>query len=83
MTEELYGANFDLMLSQVAILSALPIEEMLALLERAETLGPIVDPTLAARYLHSGKGEALKALFRAVIGVQEAARKAAEMGATS
>ena len=47
----------------------LPIEDWLNAFDRAETIGSILDPTLYRDYIFDkeGKGEDLKALFRAAL----------------
>ena len=46
MEKEEYEAAQGLLISNSAMISMLPLEEMLSAIDRAETVGPIVDPTL-------------------------------------
>ena len=54
----------------LGVLSDLPLEQALNDLLRAETVGPILDPTLYKEYIYSGKGDELKDMLNAVIRVK-------------
>ncbi|HEY2012393.1 MAG TPA: hypothetical protein VGH38_02780 [Bryobacteraceae bacterium] len=63
-------------MQQGALIAMMPIEEWLQGLERADTLGPILDPTLYREYLYSGKGEVIKDVLRAALVFKSAILKA-------
>jgi hypothetical protein len=62
-------ADIEFLFAQAKILAILPLEEWLRDFERAETLAPILDPTLYRNYIYDPekKGEAIKAVIRAAI----------------
>ena len=61
---------------QGAMLALMPIEEWLEALSKAETLGPVLDPTLYRAYLYSGKGEIIKDVLEAALIFKRAIVKA-------
>jgi len=70
--------QWDLLLGQAAIIAEMPIEKWLDDFDRAETLGPILDPTLYRSYLYSKKGDVLKAVFNAALTLKRAVLEARE-----
>jgi hypothetical protein len=56
--------GWDLVMQFGAMIAQLPIEEWLQRLEGADSIAPILDPTLYREYLHSGKGELIKGVLR-------------------
>jgi hypothetical protein len=59
--------GFDLLFNYAKLISMLPLEDWLELLERAESTAPILDPTLYREALYSGKLEAIKKVIRAAL----------------
>lgn len=57
-------------------IAMLPLEDWRQAFDRAETLGPILDPTLYRDYLHSGRGEIIKELLDAAIKLKAVVNKA-------
>jgi hypothetical protein len=80
--EKLSDENYALMQAQFELMGGLlvklpPIGKFIERIERAETVGPIVDPTLYRDAM--GNLENIKRLARAFLGVQqEVARQIAE-----
>jgi hypothetical protein len=70
------GLNF--ILSQGALFTLFPIEDWLDGLRRADTIAPILDPTLYRDYLYSGKGELITDLLTAALAFKRAILKAQE-----
>ena len=68
--------GWDFVLHQGAMLAMMPIEDWLEAFSRAETLGPLVDPTLYREYLYSGKGEIIKDVLGAALVFKRAIVKA-------
>lgn len=68
------GWNF--VFRQGALIALLPIEEWIAAFDRAEAIGPIVDPTLFRNYLQCGKGPIIKELLAAALTFKRAVQKA-------
>jgi hypothetical protein len=58
--------GFDLLLNAARTISMLPLREWLDAFNRAETLGPFLDPTLYREYLFDKqrRGETLKELIQ-------------------
>lgn len=69
-------AGWTAVFQQGAVVALFPIEDWLAALERAENLGPFVDPTLYREYLYSGKGEIIKDVLSAALVFKQAIVKA-------
>jgi hypothetical protein len=65
--------GWDLLFSQAKIIAMLPLEDWLEAFDRAEILGPILDPTLFYRdYIYDKeKGESIKAVIRAAIPLKQ------------
>ena len=61
--------GWTLLISQAKIIALLPLEEWLESFSRAETLAPILDPTLYRDYIYDPdqKGELIKDLIRAAV----------------
>ena len=56
-----------MLLAQGAIIALLPIEKWIEDLNRMDTIGPILDPTLYKKYLDSGREQPTKALLTAAL----------------
>lgn len=67
--------GFNLFATHSRMIAMLPIEEWLQSLERAETLGPIVDPTLFKAYIHSERTAVLKDILHAALPLKRAVLK--------
>jgi len=68
MTElETLTAGFELLSTWSRNIAMLPLEDWDRALERAETVGPILDPTLFREYLYSDKAKILRRLIAAAI----------------
>ena len=63
---------------QGALLAMFPIEEWLQQLQRAETLAPILDPTLYRDYIYSGRDELIRELLEGALAFKRAVVKAQE-----
>lgn len=72
--------GWDLLISQARIIAMLPLEDWLTAFERAETLAPILDPTLYRDYIYDKekKGEAIKEIIRAALPLKTAILKLQE-----
>lgn len=66
-TLDLTRQGWDFVFRQGAMIALMPIEDWLTALDRAETVGPILDPTLYRDYLQSGKGEVIKDVLHAAL----------------
>ena len=69
-------AGYEMLLTWSRNIAMLPLEEWQNQLERAETLGPILDPTLFRKYLYSNKPDILKSILNAAIPLKQAVLKA-------
>ena len=56
-------------------IAMLPLEDWRQALDRAETLGPIMDPTLYREYLYSDKAKALREILDACIKLKAVVMK--------
>jgi hypothetical protein len=65
-------AQWDLLIQWGALIAMLPLEKWLEDFERAESVAPILDPTLYRDYLFQGTGEDLKAIIRASVPLKRA-----------
>jgi len=74
-TEYAVALDMVLMIARVACL--VPTEEMLNAVNMAETVGPIVDPTLYRKYLYKGggQGDQIKQIISAVNHLKHVAEK--------
>ena len=68
--------GWDFVMRQGAMLALLPIEDWLSAFDRAEALGPILDPTLYREYLFSGKGEIIKDVLHHALLFKRAIQRA-------
>src|SRR5579875_3260893 len=59
--------GWEFVMQQGAMLALMPIEQWLADFDRADSAGPILDPTLYREYLYSGKGELIRGVLRAAL----------------
>jgi len=66
----------QMLITQGALIAMLPVERWLEELNRAETLAPILDPTLFRDYLYSGRDHMLKDVLNAAIQYKAAILKA-------
>lgn len=60
-------AGYELVLNYSRMIAMFPIDEWLQGLEHAETVTPIIDPTLYREYIYSKKGEILKKVLRSAL----------------
>ena len=76
-TMEAMHGGWNILISQAKIIATLPLEEWLEAFERAETLGPILDPTLYREYIYDPeeKGELLKDLIRSAVPLKREIQK--------
>ena len=72
MNRNEFDATLQLLGSQAAIISELPIADCINSLNRAETVGPILDPTLMQRYLRSTNSRDIPELLHAALEFQKA-----------
>ena len=65
--------GWDLLINQAKIIALLPLEDWLKAFERAESIAPIVDPTLYRNYIYDKekRGESIQALIRAAIPLKQ------------
>ena len=80
MTEEAYRAAMAVLTNAVKMIGLLPLEKMAALLSRAETLAPLLDPTGWMKQGHNIDDakdliEGAQELMRAVARVKERAKR--------
>jgi hypothetical protein len=59
--------GFDFVCHQARLIAMMPIEDWLQILEHAESIAPITDPTLYRQYLYSKKPEILKKVLRSAL----------------
>lgn len=71
-----WKAGVEFVMSQGAMLAMLPLEKWLADLERQDTIGPILDPTMYREYLYSGRREMLLEVLSAAVALKSAIVKA-------
>lgn len=69
-------AAWDIVFQQGALLAEFPIEGWLAAFSYAESIAPILDPTLSRDYMYSGKGEVIKDVLSAALVFKQAILKA-------
>lgn len=60
-------ADYELLLQWSALIAMLPIDEWLGDLEHAESVAPVLDPTMYRDYIYSKKPEVLKKIMRAAL----------------
>ena len=65
-------AGFELLMSTAKVVAMLPLEEWLRGLNRAESIAPIIDPTLAKEYFASDKPAVLKDIIEKAIPLKHA-----------
>ncbi|CAN5389654.1 hypothetical protein BH09PLA1_BH09PLA1_26040 [soil metagenome] len=73
---ELMKEGFELLCNWSRMIAMLPLEDWQRALDHAETVGPIVDPTLMREYLYSDKPAVIKSLLDAAIPLKRAVLKA-------
>lgn len=69
---EATNEGWDFVFQQGAIIAMFPIEEWLEAFSRAESIGPILDPTLYRDYIYDGKGEIIKSVLHAALTFKQA-----------
>ncbi len=74
-TAELFAEGLEILCNNARIISMLPLEDWRAAFDRAETLGPVIDPTLYRDYLSTGRGEIIKDVLDAAIVLKRAVLK--------
>jgi len=57
---------------QGAMLALMPMEDWLKAFDRADSIAPILDPTLYRDYLYSGKGELIRDVLSAALTFKRA-----------
>jgi hypothetical protein len=62
--------GFEFLCSQCAVIALLPLEDWLAALNRAESVAPVINPTLYRDYEYSNKAQFIKKLIGAAIPVK-------------
>lgn len=70
--EETIKQSYELLCMFARNIAMLPLEQWLNDLNRAESVGVIVDPTLMRSYLRSGKGDIIKSIIEAAIPLKRA-----------
>lgn len=76
-----YQATYELLTSQVRMLNLLPIDEFIAAIDHAETLGPLLDPTLWIKANEEGASARLrviKEIAQHVRSIQAISKRAVE-----
>lgn len=63
--------GFELLCTRSRMIAQLPLEDWDRAFENAETVGPILDPTLYRQYLYSEKGKVIRELIRAAIPLKQ------------
>lgn len=64
--------GWDLLMNTARMIAMLPVEQWIEGLDRAETVAPIVDPTLYREYIYSGKGEIILSVMKAALVLKKA-----------
>lgn len=64
---KIFQSHLEFVFQQGAMLALLPIEEMLDAFEHADAVGPIVDPTLYRKWIHSGRDGMMKEVLKAAL----------------
>jgi len=73
---QLTQEGFEILCLWARNIAMLPLEEWLAALDHAETVGPILDPTLYRDYLYSDKPKVIRELIEAGITIKAAVIRA-------
>ena len=68
---ELTKEGFEILCLWSRNIAMLPLEDWDAAFERAESVGPIFDPTLFIKYMHSEKAVFIRKLIRAAIPLKQ------------
>ena len=71
LTPEEYQGVQDQIVLVAQFAACLPIEDLLADLSHAETVGPILDPTLYRKALYSGKLDAVRRLAEKALALKQ------------
>jgi hypothetical protein len=74
LQELIYG--YELVCNYSRMIAMLPIDKWIEQLEHAESLGPILDPTLYLEYLYSDKGKVLKKILHAALELKRVVEEA-------
>jgi hypothetical protein len=80
MTDRQYEAHMDTVAEVVRWLLTVPVEDLLSTISRAETLGPVLEPTAYQRFGSRNLADQRR-ILEAALGLQRAARKVLEGGA--
>jgi hypothetical protein len=64
--------GFELLCTYARTIALLPLEDWQQALEQAETVAPVIDPTLFREYLYSDKTKILKSILTAAIPLKRA-----------
>ncbi len=72
-------AGYEMLAVWSRNIAMLPLEEWLVQLNRAESLGAVLDPTLFNKYLHSDKAKTIKSLITAAIPLKKIVMEAQDM----
>lgn len=64
--------EYNLLAACAKQIAMLPLEDMIAALDRAETVCPILDPTLFKNYLDSRRGPLIKKLMQSALVLKNA-----------
>ena len=75
-TQQAMIDGFDLLCTWARNIAILPLEEWDQALNRAETLGPLLSPTLYREYLYSEKAKILRRVLAAAIRLKSAVQEA-------
>ena len=68
--------GYEFLCSQARMIAMLPLEDWLTAINRAEAIGPMLDPTLYREYRDSFKGAIIKELIEAAIVLKAAVLRA-------
>lgn len=69
-------ADYELLLQWSALIAMLPIDQWLEDLEHAESIAPVLDPTLYRDYIYSAKPEVLKKVMHAALSLKRTVEEA-------
>ena len=67
--------GFEFLCNQARLIAMLPLEEWRSALNRAESIGPFIDPTLFIQYNNSSKPRILKDVIDAAIALKRVVLK--------
>lgn len=67
--------GFELLCTQARLIAMFPLEEWQEAFRRAETVAPLVDPTLYRDYIYSKKPEIIKEIIAAALALKRVVLK--------